>query len=566
MTIASVVRPGRVVVRLLLNLGRVLRDALIAPLAARVVRDWIVIRLDRGLTDLPSNRAWLRDLFPAARPLSSLLESLRRAADDPRVRGVLLRVGRAEIGWSKLTSLARALKSLRDAGKQVVVYADSTGNAGGVLGAGADQFWMSPQGRLDLIGVRVDGLHLRRLLDRLHVRPEVISAGRYKAAGEMISHDSMSAAAREALEPVVDELYETLVSGLVAGPCEDADEARRWIDDGPYLASEAAERGLVDDLIYSDEIAVRLAALERPGAAGAEAESASGDDLPKAKLIAESRYERVSAPRFVWTPLRAEPQTIAVVGLRGVIQMRDAAPQGIIGLLRRLARDDGVTAVVLRIDSPGGDALASDLIWRAVTRLVEAKPVVASFGDVAASGGYYVGMAANEIVAEPTTLTGSIGVVLAGISIDGLLDEIGVSFDGIARGRHARIYDATRERSQEERALLKRHVATLYRDFVAKAATGRGLTDSELALVAEGRIWTGAQAAERGLVDCLGGLDTAIDRARALSGLAPGAGEVTYLSWEPGRLERLLRRDPQDVALDLSRGAQFLCPIHVPLQ
>jgi protease-4 len=220
--------------------------------------------------------------------------------------------------------------------------------------------------------------------------------------------------------------------------------------------------------------------------------------------------------------------------------------------------------VVLRIDSPGGEPGAADSIWRAVKQLREKKPVVASMGDSAASGGYYAAMAANTIVAEPTTLTGSIGVVLASVELERTLAAIGVHFDGVQRGRNAGIFHATRMRSAEERAVLQRHVELIYRDFVDKAAAGRGLAPDELEELAQGRVWTGAAAEKRRLVDELGSVHTAIERARALAGLAPGEGEPVYLAPTGMGLRRWLPDADREARLEAGADSELDAPLPFP--
>ncbi len=543
-------KPLEIAARLLHNLTVLLRDSAIALLAARTSREWIVVRLDQGLVETPRPRAWLRSSWAAPRALSTVLECLARARSDASVHGVVLRLGRAPLGWAKVQAVARSLATLREAGKRVVVYADSTGNAGGWLGGLADRFWMAPEGSLDLLGVKLVSPHLRRALERFGVRPAVISAGRYKSAGEMLSRDSLSEAARESLEPVVDELYGCLVSGLASSRCADEADARRCIDEGPYLAPEAQERGLVDALVYPDEIPRRLAEFAGTDTARSE------DELEKT-LLADAVYLRLARPRFQWSSLGGSRDEIAVVPLDGAI--RPALARRLVPLLRRVERSKTIAALVLRVNSPGGDPLSSDLIRHAVARVAAEKPVVSSFADVAASGGYYVGMAATEILAEPTTLTGSIGVVLASVEIDALLDEIGVHFDAVQRGEHARIHDLTRRRSAGERALLKRQLSRVYRSFISRVAEARGRSEAEIERIADGRVWTGTQALENGLVDGLGGLEEAIERARVLAD-RPEA-RVVHMSAERRPLERLLRP-----ALGASlRGVQLWCPIQVTL-
>jgi protease-4 len=552
--------PGHVALRLLQNAGGALRDGLFYPFESRVPREWVGIRLDRGLVELSGQSPFLEEALQLPRVFANVLECAERARRDPQVVGVLLRVGRAPIGWAKLEALARSIGSLRSAGKKVVLYADATGNAGAWLGGLADRFWLAPGGRVDLIGVRAETPFARRLLDRLGVRPDVLSAGRYKSAGELLMRDSMSELAREALEQVVEVLYDSLVAGLAAGRAKNADEARRWIDEGPYLAAEAREIGLVDDLVYADELPTRLAALAREAGGG----RGRGDE--EARIVGEATYLRISRQRFRWQPLLEGSPQIALVPVLGVIRQRFGQAGAVVSSLRSLARSDRVRAVVLRVDSPGGDPLASDLIWRAVQKVAETKPVVASLGDTAASGGYYAAMGANEILCEGTTLTGSIGVVLLSVAVDEMLDRIGVRFEAIERGRHAGIFDPLRARSEEERELLQRQVVTLYRDFVGKAARARGVSEAELDESAQGRVWAGVQARQRGLVDELGGLDQAVRRARRLAGLGEEEGDLVFATAPTSPLRRLLAREPLDSFATLLDGPQLWCPARIPLR
>ena len=546
------------VARLARNAGDWLRDAATLPFERRVPRDWLAVSLEHGVPEAPAGLPAFLLREPAPPALLVLELALARVARDAGVRGVIVRVGEAPLGFARAASLARAFARLRAADKRVVVWAASTGNAGAWLGGLADRFWLAPEGRLELVGIRLESIFLRRALERLRVRPDVFATGPYKSAGEMLERDSLSAPAREALEVVAEDLYQTLVAGLAAGRAGSAERARAWIDGGPYLASEAEAAGIVDERVYGDELAARLAALE------GDVESSEGAAPREAQLIALPTYLRVARRRFVWRPVRAGRAEIAIVPLLGVIRANAGEPSGLVGLLRALGERANVRAVVLRIDSPGGEPLASDLLWRAVRVLGEKKPVVASLGDTAASGAYYVAMAAREIVADPCSLTGSIGVVLAGLEIEDLLEWLGVSIDGVQRGKHAGIHDLAHARTAEERAHLHRQVDRIYASFVAKTALCRGRSEAEIEAVARGRVWTGRDAQARGLVDALGGLEQAIERARSLAGLASDEGEPRYCVLSARPWERWLARRPLKTRGRFSLP-ELSCPIRVPL-
>ena len=541
-----------VLLRAARNLWITVRDLLAYPFVSRVPRDWVVVRLDRGLTDGPMPGDWLR--AKRVRNLAQVESLLQRAAADSRVRGVLFRVGRAPLGWAKLRALARQLEALRDAGKRCVVYAENTGNAGAWLGSLADAFWMTLEGRLDLIGIRVSSPYLKKLLDRLGVRGDILKAGRYKGAAEIIDRAAMSEASREALSEVVDGLYGALVRGLASGRAESEEQAREWIDAGPYLAAEAKELGLVDELCYADELGEKLAEL-----------SGSEERVPR---ISDLAYARVSQPAFAFEPLSGG-QRVGVVPISGVIRSIETTARPVARALQRAARDTRVAAVVLRIDSPGGDALASDLIWRAVRKLREKMPVVASLSDTAASGGYYAACAADEIFAEDTTLTGSIGVILAGLEFDELLSRLGVNFDGVQRGEHSAIYDPYRRRSQGERALLKRQVRHHYETFLERVAEGRSKSTQEIAPAAEGRVWTGARARELELGDHLGGLSDAVARAGALAEICGPPDEPVWLSPQPSLLDRMRNLEAARSPLLETEPwleMQYYCPVAIALR
>ncbi len=583
--------------RLAFNVGRLGRDLVVAAVAARMPRDWLLLRLDRGLTELPSSSRWLSSWAPAPLSLSVVLEALEYLEGDSKATGVLIRMGAVPTGWAKLASIARALARVRQAGKRIVVYASHGANGAAWLGSLAHAFWMAPAGRLDLVGVRIESPFVRGALERFRVRPLVLQAGRYKSVGEMLERDSMSEDARSALEAVVDDLYATLLQAL-ARRAGSEERAREWIDRGPYLAAEAFETGLVDRLLYPDELPEALAAFEseEPGcgrdlptatsSSGGQIAESSSEDGPEASgptagagnarekpvLVAPDVYVRMMRPRFRWRPVLRPPAQVIVVPIVGAIDM-DLA-RLVQAWLAPLRERSAVKAVVLRIDSPGGDPAASDLIWHAVKRLRASKPVVASMGDTAASGGYYAAMAANAIVAEETTLTGSIGVAMAGVELREALRWLGVQFDGVQRGKHAGMFGFSHEHSAEERELLERQIRVLYDDFVAKAAEGRQMTSTELDAVAQGRVWSGAAAAEHGLVDLVGGLPEALDRARLLAGLDRAAGDVVWLAPPTGLLRRLLSdgEDAYDAMVrspwspGLGVAATAWCPVRCVLR
>ncbi len=365
------------------------------------------------------------------------------------------------------------------------------------------------------LGLRIEGWFLRDLLDRLGLRAEVLRVGEFKTAGEMLARRGMSEAQRAQLEALLDDLYAVLVDGIAEGRGLGAERVRELIDGGPYRARAAAEAGLIDACLFPDEVEEALAALAgRPGAGPA----LSWADFPAYHALRASDV----GPRAPWS----EPPRIAYVVVSGFVRSgggaAGVASDAYRALLRRLELDPAVRAVVLRVESPGGDSLASDLIWRSVRRLAAAKPVVASLGEVAASGGYYVACAADAILAESATLTGSIGVVGGRLDPKGLYRRLGVAREGVERGARAGLLSAARPLVPAERAALRADLRAVYELFLERVAEGRRTTREAVHAVARGRVWSGRRALAEGLVDALGGPLEALAEARRRSGIAEG--------------------------------------------
>jgi protease-4 len=451
--------------------------------------------------------------------LLELLETLERAARDPQIDGVLLRFAGASLGFAKALSLRRAVEGLRAAGKPVVAWAERLDAQDYLVASAATRVWLAPLGELFLVGLRLDGFYLRGLLDQLRVKPEVVRIGSHKTAGEHLTRESMSAEEREQLESLIEDLYEELVAAVAAGRRLEPSAVRGRIDCGPFRASAAVEAGLADGCLYPDEIAAALDALtpippaDRPGPR-------------RARLLEATLYHALCGGDPGWRPLVAGLPRIAYVVARGAIH-RGSGPRGIASdtlrrLLEALGRDDEVRGIVLRIDSPGGDGVASDLLWRAVRRLAREKPVIASMGDVAASGGYYLASAADAVLAEAGTLTGSIGVVGGKPNLEGLYRRLGIGREGVERGARAGLLSEARGFTPDERAAVRDDMASVYATFVARVAEGRGLSAAAVERVAQGRVWSGARARAAGLVDALGGPLEALREARSRAGLREG--------------------------------------------
>src|SRR5215471_17435503 len=447
--------------------------------------------------------------------LADLLDGLRRARSDQRVKALVAKVGGRPIGLATVQEIRRAVEEFRDAGKVTIAWAEtfgefSAGNVPYYLATAFDTIYLQPSGDLGLNGIAMERFFLRGTLDHLGVDFQVAKRHEYKSAAEQLTERNFSGPAREAAErlaaSVTGQLTDAIADRRQIAPAK----VRELIDQGPFLADQAHQAGLVDELGYRDEVYARVR------------KQASQDAI----LQSVGRYQRSRAlaerARNLPNPRQRHVALIYATGPirrgrsgRGPLSGGAMGSDTISAALRAATADDGARAIVLRVNSPGGSYVASDTIWREVVRARSAgKPVVVSMADVAASGGYYIAMAADAIVAQPGTLTGSIGVLGGKPVTASLLQRAGVSVDTVTEGRHADMFTTTRPFSDEEWARLNTWLDRIYADFTSKVADGRGLSMDQVHEVARGRVWTGADAASNGLVDHLGGLETAVALAR----------------------------------------------------
>ena len=486
-------RPARAARRLVARSARRIRAALARHALPR--RPFFVrMRIDGGLSELPAptrSRATPTSLLEA-------LLALDAAGRDPRVAGLLLELDGRPGGWSHVQSLRRALAWLRARGKRVAVYADSLDASGLLLASAADRIWLPETGQLHLVGLRAENLYLHELLSRFGVRADVVRIGSHKTAAEILTRDDMSPEQREQQEALLDDLYASLVDGVAEGRGLSPADVRERVDRGPYPARAAQEAGLVDGCLYPDELDEALAALLPSSARG-----------PRAAAHVDARVYTALRQHASFLLGTAVEPGLAYVVAEGTISrgggLRGVAAEALGSLLDALREQPEVRGVVLRIESPGGDALASDLLWRSVDRLTREKPVVASLGDVAASGGYYLACAADSVFAEAGSLTGSIGVVGGKLDLPALYRQLGVARDGVERGARAGMLSEARPLRADERSAIRAGMVAMYEAFVARVASGRHLAEDAVLRAAEGRVWSGAAAARLGLVDALGG-------------------------------------------------------------
>ncbi len=463
--------------------------------------------------------------------LRTLVESLDRAASDPKVKALVLRVSQLpDSGWGKVQELRDAVGRFRKSGKPAYAHLEFCGNKEYYLATACSKIYAVPTALLDVSGLAAEVTFFRHTLDKLGIEAQFEGVGKYKNAPNRFTESGFTEPHREQTEALVESLFAQFVAGIAAGRGKTEAEVQALIDEGPYDARQALSAGLVDELLYQDELEVRLKGAERI-TAGRYVRSARGlglDGRPKLALV-----------YAIGEIISGESQGSAFGGeLAGADTVARA--------IREARTNSAVRAIVLRVDSPGGSGTASDVIWREVERAVQSKPVVVSMGDVAASGGYYIAMSGNAIVAQPGTITGSIGVFGGKFSLRGLYDKIGLSKEIVARGRNAALFTEYRPWDEREKAKVRGLMVAFYEDFVTKAAKGRSKSYDEIDEVAQGRVWTGTDALRAGLVDRLGGLDVAIALAKEKAGIARGQEvNLLILPERKGFFETLMERQEE---------------------
>ena len=512
------------------NLYRLLRNALVR--AFRRPPDFVWIPVSGGLPEFePRRRGFLRRrLGPRASgpSLESIRGRLDRILADGRPSGVVLRVENLDAGWASLEELRRELERFRERGKRVVAYLIDPGTRDYYLASSADEIFATPLSTLNVVGLSARVNFLKDALSRIGVRTEVVAVSRYKSAGDTLSRSDFSEESREQAERLLDRRFASLVAAISTGRKISPDEARRLINDAPYTGTVAEDKGLIDGVLYEDELPGRL-----------------GDGGRRARLA-----EWPAARGSLRAPYRKKARTlVALVGVEGaivrgksrkppvplpVLGREQAGSDSVAAALRVAESNRRVGAVLLHVDSPGGDALASDLIWREVERIGGKKPVVVLMGNAAASGGYYVSAAARHVVARENTVTGSIGVILTRPVASGLLENLGVNPVTIERGARANLLDLRREPTADELSVLRAHLASVYDAFKDRVARGRGMDHETLEGLAGGRVWTGAEALERGLVDEVGGFRSALEKAKSLAGVEGEGGALLKISVPSG--------------------------------
>ncbi len=469
---------------------------------------------------------------------------LRKAAADPNIRAVVIQPDSISAGWGKLEEIRSDLEQFHKSGKPIFAFLRQPTTREYYISLPADRIYLGDQEPVYVKGLRAETLYFKKTLDKIGVTVDVEHAGKYKDFGDMFTRTDMSPETREVITQLVDDLYGNMVARIASARKKTPDQVRAIIDEGPFTATQALKAGLVDEIRFEDQMWGEL----------------------KDKLGVN--FTRVPADKYSVLPDSSSAGShIAVVVASGDIVRGDPSDDGteqatltsfgFNRMLRQVGGDSNIRGVIVRIDSGGGEATASDEMWREMNLLSKKKPLVISMSDLAASGGYYMAMTGDPIVAYPETETGSIGVVFGKPDLHGLYDKVGVSKDAIQRGKNAGIDSDYTSLTPDQRQLLRVGIDESYHDFVSKVAAARHRTYDQIEPVAQGRVWLGSQAKDRGLVDELGGLDTAIALVKKKANIP--AGENVALMVYPPRMSllNLLTKKSQTDMLESARDAKL---------
>jgi len=447
-------------------------------------------------------------LDPPGLTTFSIWDTLRKAAVDPRIAALWIEPNHPGAGWAKLREIREAILTFRKSGKPVVCFLRTPGSRDYYLATAAQRIAVQPADFVDVKGLRVELLYARTALDKLGIIAEVEAVGRYKDGADIATRSTMSAETREVMNSILDARYQHLAESIAAGRNRSPEQVKAWLDEGPYLAPGAQKAGLIDNIEFPDEAEKKLA------------QQLGQSELKK---VAAEEYQKTPASRF---DLDGRHR-IAILAAEGDIARTPIpyfaeevlSPSEFGGVAKQLREDQSLKGVVVRIDSPGGDAIASEELLRHLRLLGEKKPVVVSMVDIAASGGYELAMGGHVVIADAATITGSIGVFYGKVNLAGLNEKLGLHKEILTRGRYAAIDSDSRGLTADERAKLRGLVEQSYRQFVSQVASSRKRRYEEIDKVAQGRVWLGTEAKSAGLVDDVGGLERAFALIKERAGI-----------------------------------------------
>ncbi len=499
----------------------------------------LALRVSGALPDYSPDDPFKRFFGGPDQSLTGLVMQFKKAKVDKRIKAVLLDIDMSGAGWGKAEEIRDAIKDFRTSGKPVYAFIEFGLNKEYYIATACDKIYVPPPGELFINGLAADVMFFRGSLDKLGVYPDIYQIGKYKSAGDTFTQKEMTDAHREYINSLLDDLFNRYVQTIAEARHKTPDEVKALIDNAPYNGNQAKAAGLIDEVAYRDELEKQIKTM-------------LGYKETDTFYPVRAEYRDVSPESLGLN----EGERIAVIYATGQIGSgrSENSPSGdqsigsdtLSRAVTDAATDKSIKAIVIRVDSPGGSGLASDIIWHAVEAANQKKPVVISMSDVAASGGYYISASAAKIVAQPSTITGSIGVVAGKPVMRGLYDWLGISNEYVLRGKTAGMFRETEKFTDEERVKFEEWIkTTYYQDFVPKVAKGRKKDAQYVDSVGQGRVWTGAQAKDRGLVDEYGGLDRAIEVAKQLANIPANKG-----------VERVILPYPQTFLQQLMRGGE----------
>lgn len=509
----------------------------------------LVLHLEGDIPEQPPVQ--LPIAFLAQQQPLTLVETwqlLRKAAADNRIKALVLEPRDLSVGWAKLEELRDDVAAFKKSGKPVFAYLRTPTAREYYIATAADKIFMSPEDELDLKGLAAQLFFVKGSLDKLGVQMEFEHVGKYKDAPDMFTRTSPTPETLEVINQILDQFYGNLVDSIAKGRSKQPDQIRAAVDEGPFFGKTAMDDGLIDEFLYEDQVYGRL-------------KSTLNLDTTR---IGGQDYSKVQLPGF-----EGSTKIAYVVG-EGDINRGSTYDTGaengitstsMVKLLRQVQSDSSIKGVIFRIDSPGGDSIASDEILHAAKELSAKKPMIISMSDLAASGGYYIASTGDPILAYPNTETGSIGIFFGKPDVKGLLDKLGVTQTVLTRGRFADIEDPTRPLTDPERAKLRDALEVFYRDFVTIVANSRKKPYDQIEPLAQGRVWTGAQAKQNALVDEIGGLDRAVEMIRQKANI-PASQKITLVSYPPRKTiwDVLLSRSDESSAMETA-----LAKAHIPV-
>ena len=507
-----------IILAVCVSLGGVLATYFLAARGPSVQSGSILwLRVPANLTEYVPDNLFGQLVAGRRDTVGAVVDALRKAKVDDRVDGVVVVPSLQQGLWGKVQEIRDAMLDFRESGKPLVAYLEYGGGQQYYLATAADDVYLTPTSSLDVVGVASYELFLRDALEEIGTYPDMLHAGDFKTASNLYTENTFTPEHREMSESLNRDLYEQLITGIATGRQMTEPEVRGLIDEGPFLPEDAVTKGLVDGLFYEDEVVDQLPLPE-----------------PDGQRLNYRDYQRLDARSL---GLDRGPE-IAVVYAVGTINFGgsgiDLSGSEVIGseamvrAIQEARAERSIRAIIIRVDSPGGVAIASDIIWRELQLAREDKPVVISMSDVAASGGYYIAAPADVVVAQPATLTGSIGVVGGKLAIGGTLEKLGVNVEAVSDGEMAEMNSPFSRYSNDTRVRVQRQIDAIYETFLQRVADGRNMSRDEVHAIGQGRVWTGRQAKDRGLVDELGGLRHALVIAKERAGIDPDS-EVTVV-------------------------------------